>query len=71
MKLLMYSVLILFTASGCTYLTYGIDSIPSGCEIQSYRTQDGSLKYYFVGNNCNETEREFHEKHTKANGQFL
>lgn len=66
MKLLIYSILrfgIILLFSSCAYLTYGVDTIPTGCEVQSYRLPDGSLKYYFIGDNCNQVEREFRDKY--------
>lgn len=53
--------------SGCTYMNYGLVSIPDGCEINSYRQSDGRLKYYFTGNNCAEAERNFRSKYGSSN----
>lgn len=52
-------LLLLTMLSGCAYMNNGFVSVPDGCEMNSYRQSDGTLKYYFTGNNCTEAERNF------------
>lgn len=52
-----YLVLMIYLLTGCSYLNYGLTSIPEGCQVNSYRKADGNLKYYVTGENCAETER--------------
>lgn len=60
-------LLLLTMLTGCAYMNNGFISTQDGCEINSYRQSDGRLKYYFTGNNCTETERQFRDKYGSSN----